>query len=165
MTVTTTRASGLSYDAISNYAEAIGKHYGIYDASGRADIDSLIERLGGTVVVADNPESLHVNAPSDFVIAIPFTTSVRRDRFTKAHELGHYFLHYLFHESTEPESFHRGSRNRAETEANVFAASLLMPATRFKEWFAQDDDDWTLAGIFEVSPAAAGVRSQALHLK
>lgn len=164
MTTTTTRPCDLSYDAISEYAERIGRHYSIYDHYGRADVDSLIRQLGGRVRVSARPESLAVQGRGNFEISIPFTTSTRRDRFTKAHEVGHYFLHYLFHDSTNAELFHRGSRSRAETEANVFAASLLMPASQFRKLHASNSDPWYLAGIFDVSPKAAEVRSQALRL-
>jgi len=49
-----------------------------------------------------------------------------RQRFTIAHELGHYFLHYTAGESTTFVSLRR-SRSARETEANAFAAELLMP--------------------------------------
>lgn len=57
-----------------------------------------------------------------------------RDRFTAAHELGHYLLHL-----NAPVKYHRtlgGKRLPAEIDsecqANLFAASLLMPLVRFR---------------------------------
>ncbi|PPB47324.1 ImmA/IrrE family metallo-endopeptidase [Arthrobacter agilis] len=92
-------------------------------------------------------------------------TSNRRDRFTIAHELGHYFLHYLQPGMTTPKSFWRGESNRGETQANVFAASLLMPEDFFKAAFSRCGRDWwALSQIFGVSPRAAEVRAQVLGL-
>lgn len=92
-------------------------------------------------------------------------TSNRRDRFTIAHELGHYFLHYLEPEVDGPRTFGRGERNRAETQANIFAAALLMPTEFFRQAHKRFGNDWwTLAEIFGVSPKAAEVRAQVLGL-
>ena len=91
----------------------------------------LVHRLGGRVMVGNGRESLHVNSVGDFIIYLPQMTSSRRDRFTIAHELGHYFLHYLHAKREDPASFGRGDRNLVETQANVFASSLLMPAKQF----------------------------------
>lgn len=164
MSTIATTASGLSYAAISTYAEEIGEHHAIYKDDGWADIDRLIAALGGQVEIADSGESLHVRTKRDFTIFVPFTTSSRRDRFTKAHELGHYFLHYLLPKYRGERRYDRGSRSRAETEANVFAASLLMPESKFRAAHRRSGDPWKLAGIFEVSPAAADVRAQVLRL-
>ena len=162
--VTTTQASNLSYNAISRYAERVGEHYGIYDVGGKADIDRLVDVLGGRVVVHNSSESLHVRDEDDFVIYIPQTTSERRDRFTIAHELGHYFLHYLYLDHEGEETFSRGGRNRAETEANVFAAALLMPADHFTREYERIGNATLVAWHFDVSPAAADVRAQVLGL-
>lgn len=155
----------LSNDSIREYAERVGRHHQIYDENGRADIDGLVARLGGDVVVQDGPESMRVTAEGDFCIHLPTFTSERRDRFTKAHELGHYFLHYRYPGRTEPESFSRGGRSPAETQANVFASSLLMPEDEFRAAHASADGNvHRLAHRFEVSPAAAKVRSEVLGL-
>lgn len=166
-TVTTPVAepSRLSNAAIREYAERIGEHYDIYDRVGTADIRDLVEQLGGRVEYGDTQESLHVNGPGDFVIFLPHVTSSRRDRFTVAHELGHYFLHYLHPEVEEPASFGRGLRNDLETQANVFASSLLMPAESFRRQYKKHGGDaFALARIYDVSPQAVEVRAQGLGL-
>lgn len=155
----------LKYSDISNYAEAVGQHHAIYDALGNADIEALVKRLGGKISKNAGDESLEVLAPSSFVVNIPTHTSEWRDRFTIAHELAHYFLHYRYAELDGPRKFGRGRKDRAETEANVFASALLMPSEEFKRAHKQlDGDVWSLARRFDVSPAAAEVRAQVLGI-
>ncbi|WP_030527731.1 ImmA/IrrE family metallo-endopeptidase [Phycicoccus jejuensis] len=161
----TREPSRLTNAAIRQYAERVGEHHEIYDRAGTADLHDLVRRLGGRLAIGDSKESLHVNAPGDFVIYLPRLTSSRRDRFTIAHELGHYFLHYLHPGSETAASFGRGERNPVETQANVFASSLLMPERVFREaWRLKDGDVHALARQFEVSPAAVAVRAQVLGL-
>lgn len=161
-----TQPSNLKNSAIDDYAQVIGDVYEIYDAEGKADLDILLHKLGGKVDFALDSESLHVRETRDFTIFIPAFTSSRRDRFTTAHELGHYVLHYLYPEHSSPMSFARGGRDRAETEANIFASALLMPSEAFKQAFTRyDGEEWKLAVHFDVSPAAADVRAQVLGLK
>jgi Zn-dependent peptidase ImmA (M78 family) len=160
-----TAASGLSYTAIREYAEQIGRAHSVYDDQGRMDVLTLVNALGGRVVVVNTTESLHVDDDGSFVVYVPPTTSSRRDRFTIAHELGHYFLHWLYPRVGRAMSYDRGGRNRMETEANVFASSLLMPEQAFRAAHEQYGGDvWDLASHFDVSPAAADVRCQVLGL-
>jgi predicted transcriptional regulator len=162
--MTVAQPANLTNASIAEYAERVGSRHGIYE-DGRADLDSLLERLGGQVVFADGGESLHVRGPGDFTIFLPQFTSTSRDRFTMAHELGHYFLHYRYAGLEDEQSFGRGARNRMETEANVFASALLMPADEYRRcWKAHRGDTWEIAQHFGVSPAAADVRAQVLQL-
>ncbi len=65
------------------------------------NIERVVEELGGRVFLNDFWEnsattgSLVVTALKNFEIFVPSHTSDERDRFTIAHELGHYILHYL----------------------------------------------------------------------
>lgn len=164
MTISATKPANLTNQAIADYAERVGRHHSIYD-DGHADLDKLLRRLGGAVAYAETAESLHVDARGDFTVFLPHFTSSARDRFTIAHELGHYFLHYRLAKLDGPKRFRRGARNRAETEANVFASALLMPAAEFtRAWRRANGDEWRVALHFEVSPAAASVRAQVLGL-
>jgi Zn-dependent peptidase ImmA (M78 family) len=156
----------LTNRAISDYAEQVGEGHGIYDSYGRADIDLLLKQLGGDVQIATDEESLHVRGRGNFTVFIPEFTSSRRDRFTIAHELGHYFLHWLYPRESVGKKFGRGGRDRAETEANVFASALLMPAAKFSEAFKElAGNQWLLASRFDVSPRAAAVRAEVLGLQ
>lgn len=150
------------------YAERIGEHHGVFANGTTADLDRLVRNLGGRVDVASSfsaAEALTVYAPGNFVIHLPPMTSDRRDRFTIAHELGHYFLHYLQPDLTGPETFGRGSRSPMETQANYFAAALLMPSERFTQVFRRHrGDSWSVADAFGVSPRAVEVRAQVLGI-
>nr|WP_194305898.1 ImmA/IrrE family metallo-endopeptidase [Dietzia sp. B19] len=155
----------MSNAAIAKFAERVGRENDLYD-DGRADLDYLLRLFGGKIEYRDGGEALHVRSPADFTIFLPRFTSVARDRFTIAHELGHYFLHYRLPELNDERGYGRGSRNRAETEANVFASALLMPSAEFAEkWNSLEKDEWLVANHFDVSPAAARVRAEVLNLK
>lgn len=164
----TTQPSNLSRATICAYAERIGQHYRAYAESGRVDMDKLLGELGGTVDISSSlfgAEALTVRGEQDFTIHLPPATSDRRDRFTIAHELGHYFLHYLYPERENAVRFSRGGSNRAETEANYFAASLLMPEESFKAAHQElGANPGALAARFGVSPRAAEVRIESLRL-
>jgi hypothetical protein len=163
-----TSPTNLSYRAISQYAQLVGKHHEIYDATGRADINALVSAIDGSVEQVEDifaPEASTVDETGKLTIWLPPLTSWRRDRFTLAHELGHYFLHYVYSKRNGETRFSRGGRNMAETEANVFAASLLMPEETFKEVFLTAGQDWwEISNHFDVSPSAARVRAEALKL-
>ena len=162
----TIEASPLSNRAIAEYAERVGEAHNAYSDEGRLALDSLVERLGGRIETSREfiaPEALTVYGKGQFTVHLPPLTSDRRDRFTVAHELGHYFLHYLHAGQAEPMTFGRGARNRAETQANVFASSLLMPAAQFRAAIQRYGADWWRIGdVFGVSPSAAEVRAQVL---
>lgn len=154
----------LSYRAISQYAEQLGAKYGLDEPA--PDLTELVHQLGGRVEYADVRESSIVERQGDFTIFLPKHTSRRRDRFTIAHELGHYFLHYRLPNHSGRKVFGRGERNVAETQANVFAASLLMPAAAFKQaWRDMSGNKVRVAAQFEVSPDAASVRASVLQLQ
>ncbi|WP_454151203.1 ImmA/IrrE family metallo-endopeptidase [Microbacterium lacticum] len=161
-------ASPLSRAAICDYAERVADEYANFRAGDELKVNDLVSHLGGRVVAADSfiaSEALTVRAPRDFTVHIPMLTSHRRDRFTIAHELGHYFLHYLYPGTSLPKTFSRGGRDLAETQANYFAAALLMPSNRFaRVWRASDGDEWAVADRFGVSASAASVRAQSLGL-
>lgn len=154
---------------IGEYAERVAEEYGVKDCSGRVDVRGLVEILQGVVVASDDIESLAINQDGSFTVFVPLTTSPLRDNFTIAHELGHYFLHFLipFERGRDPERhFQRGGSSRLETEANVFAAALLMPAEEFRAAYGQlQGDVYALANHFNVSPAAARVRVSSLRLQ
>lgn len=99
--------------------------------------------------------------------------SVGRKSFTIAHELGHYILHKkLLDEENELVSYIKSSNgnvipvlprgieyNKRETEANNFAASLLMPEETFKKVCERSNSIEEVAHYFGVSVAAASIRA------
>jgi len=88
-----------------------------------------------------------------------------RQRFTVAHELGHFFLHLTDKEDGVFVSF-RSLKSPQETEANKFASDLLMPAALLKEehkkaFIATAE---YFAELFEVSRKAMQIRLNYLGL-
>lgn len=69
-----------------------------------------------------------IGGASGYVILVHRAHHPNRQRFTVAHELGHYFLHreQIYGELKDDE-FYRALPGPLETEANKFAADLLMP--------------------------------------
>jgi uncharacterized protein DUF955 len=91
-----------------------------------------------------------------------------RRRFTIAHELGHHYLHqrgqgtlFCRHGSVEAGEApaDRPPLPEIESEANWFAASLLMPAEMVRRHYAKTGGDFDrLCAIFSSSRAAMGRR-------
>lgn len=158
-------ACDLNYASIDRYARDVGEHYEIYSPEGQANIDELLRILGGKTEIARDDESMFVERQGKFTIYVPRLTSLRRDRFTVAHELGHYFLHYVYAGLNEPTKFTRGASHRMEIEANFFAASLVMPSVPFaSQWHRTGGDARELSRVFDVSPRAAEIRATVLGI-
>lgn len=120
------------------------------------DVDGLIVELEAGPVIWVNPNQ-----------------SESRQRFTLAHELGHYLLRHIdqfhldFGGELSPNVTGGGHPRydwRAERAANDFAANLLMPAAMVRVAFNKANDTRTLAKQFLVSPAAMGYRLASLRL-
>ena len=130
------------------------------------DPAEIVERLGGSIHYADLDEwasedgSIFIHGESDFDILLSHYTSPLRDRFTVAHELGHYFLHS--EQGSTPIIAHRKGSTRIEWEANWFAAGLLMPSEPFKKYCEKHSDLARIAAKFGVSEDAARVRRDAI---
>lgn len=160
----------LNRQGIASFAERVGIDNDLYKTDEPPDVRALVARLGGTIELSHDEESLAVHSDGSFTIFVPFTTSPRRDTFTIAHELGHYFLHHQLPKYLDPTaapqtSFNRGGIGNLEAEANLFAASLLMPREAFIQAHEQSQGDIDqLAYRFGVSPAAARVRASSLGL-
>ncbi len=89
-----------------------------------------------------------------------------RARFTIAHELGHYYLHMDDSADGKVITSFRMDQSPIETQANQFAAELLMPESLIKEEYAKmiiPVSD-SLAKIFNVSKQAMRVRLDSLEL-
>lgn len=166
--------SGLSKPAVYSFAESIAKQL---DFKPGDDIDALIERIGGKIKIANTitkdpaeSGSLYVESPDNFTIIVPAHTSLARDRFTIAHELGHFILHYLWKNKNNGDpggrmmALRKGS-DRVEWEANWFAAGFLMPAAEFRKVHASCNGSISaIASKFGVSQHAAEIRANQLGL-
>ena len=167
------KATHLSRQEIENIAEHISSEIeNLSELSAREIVNAFGGKLQYEEVLdGSNDGSIHVNGVSDFTICLPFLTSSLRDRFTIAHEIGHYFLHYLWNkfkdENQGPICAYRypnSADDRVEWEANWFAAALLMPKTNFIEKWDQTHSISEVAGYFGVSTAAAKIRAKYLNL-
>ena len=142
-------------------------------------IELLVLRLGGKIEYKSPtrqdgrlPESIIVRSTKDFTIYLPSMTSPQRDRFTIAHELGHFWLHYPLAAKKVPGLPMMATRwvdelnselVRTEWEANWFAAAFLMPEVQFRAAYNKGGADFA-ACEFNVSAHAARVRAKSLSL-
>lgn len=150
------------------------------------DVYGIAQMLGARVVDDATLEDLDIIGKIMFTRGVPLI-SINPDqnryeprrRFTLAHELGHLCLHALegrgFTDSRRTMSRTESYWDRYESEANNFAAELLMPAELLYEfiWNNFDDDHvgvWEgykinqLAQAFEVSTPAMEYRLNNLGL-
>lgn len=92
-----------------------------------------------------------------------------RQKFTLAHELGHYFRHetqgdHIFGYVDERADLASRGEDREEIWSNKFAAELLMPGFAVRQFYADGWDLRRLAREFSVSETAMGYRLQNLGL-
>lgn len=156
--------SALSFSAINEYAEKIGTHHDIYDANGKADIESLFIKLGGVFRPKDETDYFVIEEPGRFSISLPSLISKRRQVFLIAQAVGFYFLHYRYPQISTYAKFGRGSTDATVVfQANQFASALLMPSQyfipKFEVFSGEKDWVWSLSDNFFVSPIAARLRA------
>lgn len=133
---------------------------GIKDAP--IDIAGVATYLGFDVIPFDFPDNVSgvtFIAKDLKSIGVNRNQASTRQRFSIAHEIGHYLLgHEAFDEETihvEQGQWFMNSHIQQEQEANEFAAELLMP--RFlldREDIGKDIDVSGLSGKFQVSEQA-----------
>ncbi|XAZ23423.1 ImmA/IrrE family metallo-endopeptidase [Sinorhizobium sp. B11] len=167
-----------SKDRIHSFAETIAQQLGFGPGD---DVEPLIRRLGGRIEVKNPlnypgqfPESIVIRASTDFTIFVPSLTSVERDRFTIAHELGHLALHYPAFSQKYPNTPMVATRwvdetdqdqRRAEWEANWFAGGFLMNGGIFRDAYNEYNKNLALVALrFGVSKQAAEIRAKNLNL-
>lgn len=94
--------------------------------------------------------------------------SLTRQRFTIAHELGHWILHKEFMQLNKDMAvLYRKPLGEAESdaferEANCFAANLLVPEEMLREAIKSGYDEASLASRFNVSRSVIGYRCKYL---
>lgn len=133
-------------------------------------IDYVKKQLHGKIEYTDRPKdsvggSISVNSRDDFTIYLSKATSHKRDVFTIAHELGHYFLHSRL--GQVPINARRSEDiDEVEKEANSFAAAFLMPEKELRKLFIEKEGNISaLADAFKVSLTAMNWRCINLGLK
>jgi len=140
------------------------------------DLKIYVVSLDGDISGATTFEV--VEGKEKFSIFVNSTKPLTRRNFTIAHELGHYFLHKDILRKNEglvdgehavdgDNVLYRldGSESkRVETEANNFAASLIMPEQLVKKaWDALKSIE-ACANVFNVSNIAMSIRLERLGL-
>jgi Zn-dependent peptidase ImmA (M78 family) len=121
---------------------------------------------------------LYEEKEDKFSIFINATKHANRQHFTLGHELGHYFLHQEIlkrehgfidqDDSLDSRNIlyrlDDAEQNRYETEANHFAAGLLMPSQLVHEAWEVVHDIEECAKLFNVSTIAMSIRLTELEL-
>lgn len=132
-----------------------------YEPAG--ELEEIVSSLGGEVIYQplsawekSHEASIIVLGPKEFQINLSNFHGPLRNRFSMAHELGHYVLHSNFGEKKIRAA--RFGNSLEEQEANLFAAALLMPRKIFREEMQKNPDPMHLAAKFLVSLTAAKVR-------
>ena len=152
------------------------------------DIIELAEKLGMEVVPSydlDDSISGHLEVfrrperlSDRYVITVNATQAWVRQRFTIAHEIGHFLLHAdLLGDGVEDNRAYRkvsdpsdnkfansGINDRHEREANQMAAKLLMPPEMIRKYWDSTKDIEAMANIFEVSVSSMTYRLKNLRL-
>lgn len=163
---------------VEQVAEDLRRRHG---ADIPVDVHFLAKQSGIVVMPRDLEDSVSgilVVRDGEGVIAVNKDHPKSRQRFSIAHELGHWYLHSattnVFVDTTSIYFRNReaseGDR-RQEVEANTFAAALLMPAQPLREAVGpmqlDPSDDLAfrrLAAKFSVSIQALGIRLAQLGL-
>jgi Zn-dependent peptidase ImmA (M78 family) len=148
-------------------------------------VGQLAEDLRLTVVsTSDLPSGISGSISKEgdqYVIYVNAKQSPRRQRFTIAHEIGHYLQDkpyldeadeilnpskkaILARTDTGPASLVGNEVRKREYSADQFAGNLLMPETTFKEVWTSAQCLKDVADYFGVSEMAANVRAALLGL-
>lgn len=136
------------------------------------DLDGLARHLGIAVRrhPMDTERSGYIKQDEGrLVIGINSLHHPKRQKFTFAHELGHYFLHGGEDSNFEDTVLFRDSSfgdATVEAEANKFAAELLMPEGVFRSQIVLLEGDVSeLSSRFGVSSLAVSIRAKQLGYK
>jgi hypothetical protein len=157
----------ISLEGIENVASTVFERLNMEPGS---ELRQIVSDLGGEIKIDNtfgehDSGSIDIRGKGDFTIYLPPTTGYLRDRFTIAHELGHYILHSRFGEKILRQR--RYGRGKLETQANAFAAAFLMPKALFLKEIQNYQERSLdivahLAAKFLVSTSAAEIRYRSL---
>lgn len=153
---------------IEKKAESLLEDCGLL--GGKTDLKELCRKLNievhshpfegceGVLLVSDQEQRILINS----------SKSPARNRYTIAHEVGHYSMHIpldgnrIFNCSKDQVGSDRQVSEREENEANLFASALLMPARIFTKNPQFLNPSWNslnqMAGAHDVSLIAAATR-------
>lgn len=132
------------------------------------DVIAIANDLG--ILVYRNKEASNVagrivrdkkqGSSSGFVIFVNSSDPAVRQRFTIAHEIGHFILHSKFIGDgiTDDALYRSGLSNKVEVEANKLAADILMPFHLVNQAINRESTIKALADKFAVSESAMSIR-------
>lgn len=119
-------------------------------------------------MVSASPSGILAEHDGRWVVYINNSDSINRQRFTVAHELGHFLLHkgkQFVDEFSAGETFYRdGEDTHEEKEANYFAACFLMPEKLVEQVWQISKDPKDAANKFKVSEVSMTYRLRKLGL-
>jgi Zn-dependent peptidase ImmA (M78 family) len=116
------------------------------------DIEKIASNEKINIIKTSLPEKVSgILEPADNKIYINENDNEKRQRFTIAHELGHFFLNHC--DGIHVDNFKRAYRDTKSTEglyiieieANNFAAELLMPSEEVNKKIESFSDDTNLS--------------------
>lgn len=137
------------------------------------DLNALVAKLGIALRLApmeDQKSGYIKKEEGRWVIGVNSLHHPNRQRFTIAHELGHYFLHNdQIGDGLEDSILFRADGYGAsgiERDANIFASELLMPEEYFRAVVATCGGDIKkISEVLKVSALAVSVRAKVLGYK
>ncbi len=128
-------------------------------------VEAVAEKFGLKVVEFAFPNSISGVLKKDRgVIGVNKGNKKVRQRFTIAHELGHFLLGHDIDKDEAVVDIDSNRLSDKEREANVFASHLLMPTEVVKEVQKHETNLKKLAELFDVSEQAITIRLLELNL-
>jgi Zn-dependent peptidase ImmA (M78 family) len=137
------------------------------------DVEGLAREFGikiEYVKFADKEELSGIlfkdESQSSWIMQINEDHHPNRQRYTIAHELGHFCLHRHFQKRFEDQIFFRGGEaSKEEWEANDFASAILIPEDEFRKQIESGlGNVEDLAEKFKVSTLALRIRAKNLSI-
>ena len=117
------------------------------------DVNKIADFYGFRVALLDQPSEKFsgITHKTKKAIGINKNHHPVRQRFSLAHELGHYFLDHPTADEELPSEEGDQERNIYESEANEFAGELLVPREVLKSSLMEHKDIESLKKLFNVS--------------
>jgi Zn-dependent peptidase ImmA (M78 family) len=134
------------------------------------DVKAIANKFGIEIQYIDMEEDLSgilsKTEQGGWVMQVNNKHHLNRQRYTIAHELGHFCLHKHFKSVFEDQIFFRGVETcKEERQANEFASAILMPEDKFREIVRSGKNNIEdVAQEFGVSTLALRIRAKNLGM-
>ena len=136
------------------------------------DLRDFFVQRGGTIHYIDYAifrrypdiftNSIYVRSINDFDIILPAYASMTENRFTLAHELGHYILHA---KRSGKSYARRNGDTPVEKQADCFAMGFLIPSGMFRSVIKKYETELELSLAFRVPVFVIQARLRSLDIK